>query len=182
MQNRAQVEAKLRQETRDAIFNRQLSDVLQQKQAERERSEGVTYAEQVNSDEYTVSKPTWGQDPPTFKIAGDDKFKTLKWQAMMTDCAFFYDKPTLQEESTMKRTLQTKYDDLFPGVAMRPTLQSRRDLIGWACAAQNSHMQAKDAPADLLMNCERYQGLLDQYGPDYNALKGRIGHLRGLFD
>jgi len=29
MQNRAQVEAKLRQETRDAIFNRQLSETIQ---------------------------------------------------------------------------------------------------------------------------------------------------------
>ena len=40
----------------------------------------------------------------------------------------------------MKRTLQTKYDDLFPGVAMRPTLQSRKDLVNWACTAQNSFM------------------------------------------
>ena len=82
----------------------------------------------------------------------------------------------------MKRTLQTKYDDLFPGVAMRPTLQSRKDLVDWACAAQNSFMQAKEAPEDRLMDCSRYQGLLDQYGPDYSSLKGRLGGIRGLFD
>lgn len=129
-----------------------------------------------------MSKPTWGQDPPTFKIDGDDKFKSLKWQSMMKDCAFYYDKPTLQDESAMKRTLQTKYDDLFPGVAMRPTLQTRKDLIGWACSAQNTWMQTKDAPADHVIDCTRYQGLIDQFGPDYNALKGRVGHLRGLFN
>ena len=43
---------------------------------------------------------------------------------MMKDCAFYFDKPSMQDESKMKRTLMTKYDDLFSS-AMKPTLQSR---------------------------------------------------------
>ena len=129
-----------------------------------------------------MSKPTYGQDPVVFKVEGDDKWKTKKWEAMMGDCAFYFDKPTIADESSMKRTLQTKYDDLFPGVAMRPTLQSRKDLVNWACAAQNSYMLSKDAPAEKLMDCTRYQGLLDKYGPNYDSLKGKVGHIRGLFD
>ena len=27
------------------------------------------------------------------------------------------------------------------------------------------------------MDCTRYQGLLDTYGPNYENLKGRVGHL-----
>ncbi len=122
MQNRAQIEAKLRQETRDAIFNRQLSDALAQKQAEREKNSGLTFSETTDVSKYTVSKPTWGQDPVMFKVAGDNKFKSKKWEALMSECAFYFDKPTIKDESAMKRTLQTKYDDLFPGTVMRPTL------------------------------------------------------------
>ena len=76
----------------------------------------------------------------------------------------------------------TKYDDLFIGAAMKPTLQSRKDLLGWACSAQNSWMTAKDAPEQHTIDCTRYQALLDKYGPDYSSLKGRVGYIRGLFD
>ena len=55
-------------------------------------------------------------------MANDDKFKTKKWESLMRDCAFYLDRPTIREESSMKKTLQTKYDDLFPGSVMRPTL------------------------------------------------------------
>ena len=117
-----------------------------------------------------------------FKVEGDDKFKTKKWEALMSDCAFYFDKPKLSEESAMKKTLMTKYDDLFPGVAMKPTLQSRRDLIDWACTAQNAYMTDKGAPQENIMDCTRYQALLDKYGPDYSSLKSRVGNIRGLFN
>ena len=55
----------------------------------------------------------------------------------MKDCAFYYDAPTIKDESKMKKTLQVKYDDLFPRMVMRPVLQTRKDLVNWACAAQN---------------------------------------------
>jgi len=57
-----------------------------------------------------------------FKVAGDDKFFSGKWEAMMRDCAFYYDAPTLEAETEMKRKLQRKYaDDLF-SEAMKPKL------------------------------------------------------------
>ena len=137
---------------------------------------------QREASNYTATRPTWGQDPEVFKVVGDDKYKTKKWEALMGECAFYFDKPTLSDESKMKRTLMTKYDDLFPGVAMKPTLQTRKDLMNWACLQQNAWMQSKDAPATSMMNCEGHQNLLDRYGPDYSALRSRLGHVRGLFD
>jgi len=180
MLNRSQIEAKLRSETRDQIFNRQLADVMAQKEHKRATTE-QTYSEKVDWTEYTTKRPTYGQDPVMFTVEDDDKFKTKKWEAMLSDCAFYFDKPTLKEESNMKKTLLTKYDDLFT-VAMRPTLQTRKDLLNWACTAQNSYMTTTDAPAEKLIDCTRYQSLLDKYGPDYSTLKSRVGHIRGLFD
>ena len=154
MQGRAQVEAKLRSETRDQIFNRQLADVMAQKEQHRATSE-QGYSEKVDWTEYTTSRPTYGQDPVVFKVEDDDKFNSKKWEAMLSDCAFYYDRPTLRDESNMKKTLLTKYDDLFT-VAMRPTLQTRKDLINWACTAQNSYMTTSDAPAEKVMDCTKY--------------------------
>ena len=72
---------------------------------------------------------------------------------MMGDCAFYFDAPTLGQETTMRRALQKKYaDDLFTGV-MRPRLQSRKDLVTWACESQNQFMDEKGAPAEMKMNC-----------------------------
>ena len=82
-----------------------------------------------------MKRPTFAEAPVVFKVPGDDKLKSKKWEAMMSDCAFYLDRPSIKDESEMKKTLQTKYDDLFPGVAMKPTLQSRKDLVGWACSA-----------------------------------------------
>lgn len=144
----------------------------------------MSFAETADCDskKYTLVKPTYGTDPVMFKVAGDNKFKSKKWDALMSDCAFYFDKPTLKDESSMKKTLMTKYDDLFVGTAMKPTLQSRKDLLGWACTAQNSWMTAKDAPEQHMIDCTRYQVMLDKYGPDYSSLKGRVGYIRGLFD
>ena len=47
------------------------------------------------SSEYTSNRPTWGQDPVVFTVEGDDKYKTKKWEAMMSDCAFYFDRPNL---------------------------------------------------------------------------------------
>jgi hypothetical protein len=65
---------------------------------------------------------------------------------------------------------------------MRFPLQSRRDLLTWACQAKNAHLQEKEAQPELLENCEAYNDLLRKYGPDYNKLKGKLGYVRGLFD
>ena len=43
-------------------------------------------------------------------------------------------------------------------------------------------MKSKEAPEDQLENCENYTDLLRKYGPDYEVLKNKLGHIRGLFD
>ena len=35
------------------------------------------------------------------------------WAALMKDCAFYYDVPSVEEENKMKKTLQRKYDPLL---------------------------------------------------------------------
>ena len=43
-------------------------------------------------------------------------------------------------------------------------------------------MANKEAPQDKVMDCTRYGALLDKYGPNYDAIKAKVGHIRGLFD
>jgi len=43
------------------------------------------------------------------------------WDSLMTDCAFYFDNPTLDQERKMKNTLQFRYDDLLRA-GWRPAL------------------------------------------------------------
>jgi len=81
----------------------------------------------------------------------------------------------------MKSKLQFRYDDLF-AEQWRAPLQSRRDLLTWACESHNNYMAEKGAPEENIIDCSNYGGLLNKYGPDYSILKQKLGHVRGLFD
>ena len=82
----------------------------------------------------------------------------------------------------MHRTLQHRYDELFAD-SWRAPVQSRRDLVLWACAQKNAYLEEKGVEGDdLLEDCANYNGLLRKYGPDYSTLKAKLGHVRGLFD
>ena len=60
----------------------------------------MTYSETADWTKYSpAGRPTMGQDPVMFKVEGDDKFKTKKWEALMGDCAFYLDRPKLADES-----------------------------------------------------------------------------------
>jgi len=39
---------------------------------------------------------------PAFEIENDDKFKTLKWNSLFKDAAFYFDAPTIAEEREMR--------------------------------------------------------------------------------
>jgi hypothetical protein len=81
----------------------------------------------------------------------------------------------------MKKTLQRKYDSILqPG--WRPSLTSRRDLVQWACGQYNSSVTQRDGDAKDLVDCENYQLLLSEFGPNYDRLRPKLGHIRGLFD
>lgn len=81
----------------------------------------------------------------------------------------------------MRFDLQSKYDDLFEE-GWRPHLQSRKDLVTWACESHNRYLSARDVPESGLANCANYDALLKQYGPDYSGIKAKFGFIQGLFD
>jgi len=56
-----------------------LAKALDDREEQFRKEQEKTLAELVDKNNYTVKKCTWGQDPPTYNIEGDDKFKTLKW-------------------------------------------------------------------------------------------------------
>ena len=97
----------------------------------------------------------------------------------MTDCAFYFDSPTLDQERKMKKTLQFRYDEIFPA-GWRPALQSRSDLVYWACQSHNDYMK-HFGHNDQVWNCDNQVQLLEKYGPDYTTLKAKLGYVRGLF-
>jgi len=116
-----------------------------------------------------------------FEVANDDEHKTLMWRALMKDSAYYFDVPSIQEEKAMRKNLQRKYDSLFqPG--WRPALQSRRDLVTWSCGQFNKSLEAREIPAEQHVDCENYSMLLTEFGPNYDLLRPKLGHIKGLFD
>jgi hypothetical protein len=81
----------------------------------------------------------------------------------------------------MKFKLQHRYDDLFAD-PWAPPLQSRKDLVTWTCEKRNEYLTERAAPESLLEDCKNYAALLRNYGPNYDSLNGKLGHVRGLFD
>jgi len=96
----------------------------------------------------------------------------------MRDSAYYFDRPTLDQEIKMKKTLQSKYDDLFREGWM-PPLQSRGDLVSWVCMQQNAYMQERDAPAKQ-WDCENPRALIEQFGPNYDSVKAKLGYIKGI--
>ena len=114
-----------------------------------------------------------------FIIAGDDEDQTLMWRSFLKTCAFYYDVPSVQDENLMRTTLQSKYDSILqPG--WRAPLTTRRDLLTWACGQLNTNLEIKEI--ETRVDCENYNHLLSNFGPDYDKLRPKLGYIRGLFD
>jgi hypothetical protein len=89
MYDREQVRNQFKQETKDAIFLAKFEEEVNQ---ELQRVQNAKkYSERVDRDDYISNPPLVFQ---RFKVEGDDAQQTKKWEALMTDCAFYYDKPT----------------------------------------------------------------------------------------
>ena len=136
---------------KDQIFQQQLMQALARK--DQERANPKTYAETVDRSKYTKVQSL--EYKKAFTVAGDDKYKSKKWESMMKDAAFYLDNPQIKDEVEMRKKLQYRYDSLF-STAMRPPLQSRKDLVTWTCQAQNAWMQEKEAPEKMMMDCTNY--------------------------
>ena len=78
----------------------------------------------------------------------------------------------------MKNKLQYRYDSLFPDFWKAP-LDNRRKLVMWACEHKNNYMSEKGNDYGI-EECN-YSHLLDKYGPNYEGLEEKLGHLKSLF-
>ena len=158
----------------EAEFNAQVEKQIAEKQANKNK----TLAEKLGESTLDFSDKI----EKRFKIENDDEDRTLMWRALMKDCTYYFDHPTISQEEKMRRTIQRKYDDMFVSRSYRPPLTSRRDLLTWACGQYNESLVAKESDPNELVDCENYDNLISSFGPDYNRLKGKLGHIRGLFD
>lgn len=101
MYGREEIREQLKQKAKDEVFlakfNEQVNADLQKLNA------GTKYAQKVNQFDYQWN-PTV-RALKRFQIDGDDEHHTKKWQSLMTDCAFYFDRPTIDQERTMKWNL-----------------------------------------------------------------------------
>ena len=118
---------KLKQDAKNILFEDQFQREVERQIADKQSKAGRSLAEQLGE---TKDAPVRTQ--PRFAIKNDDEHGTLMWRSLMKDCAYYYDVPTIEEEVEMKKSLQRKYDGLF-AANWRPALQTRRDLVTWAC-------------------------------------------------
>eukprot|EP00347_Sterkiella_histriomuscorum_P012897 403366798 len=180
MYTRDQMEEQLKAHTKAAIFESQFAQAFEKILSEKRSGQNQTYADKVKRNDYTMTDGYAEVKP--FTVEGDDNnLRVAKWNSLLKDSAFYFDVPTLLQQRETRRKLQLRYDDLF-AETMRFPLQSRRDLLSWACNAKNEHLKSKEASEELLENCENYTALLRKYGPDYDKLKNKLAHVRGLFD
>jgi len=135
------------------------------------------FSEQVNKDDYNLA--TMPKKPTRFVLPNDDANKSGMWQSAMRDAAYYFDNPTLKQEVSMKKTLQNKYDTLFPD-NWRPPMQSRGDLVSWVCHQQNSFLKEQEAPEDKMWACENPKALIEKFGPNYDIVKAKLGYIKGL--
>ena len=167
---------KLKQEAKNFLFDQNFQAEVQRQIAEKQANKNKTLVEKLGQD----SAEQRDRLSSRFTIKGDDENKTLMWRSLMKDCAYYYDVPTLEDEVKMKKTLQRKYDPLF-SEGWRPALTSRKDLMTWSCKQYNASLEAREVDAENFVDCDNYKVLLEEFGPDYSKLKGKLGHIRGLF-
>lgn len=129
MLDKNQLHAELKQQAKDQIFEKQFNFALNQRLSKATEEAAKLYSEKVDRNKYTVVED---KKLTRFSIPNDDQHRTKMWDSLMTDCAFYYDNPTIDQERKMKQTLQFRYDELLRA-GWRPALQSRNDLVQWAC-------------------------------------------------
>ncbi|CAI2382451.1 unnamed protein product [Moneuplotes crassus] len=152
-------------------FNEELENVLASKKA------GTFETSNYREGKYPEIPPY--QRPKDFVIENDDKYNTKLWGSFLKDSAFYYDNPHAQDKVDIKSKIQLRYDSLFSSSWTAP-LNSRKDLLLWACEQKNQYMaeNENDAPNEV---CE-FNQLVEKYGPNYEPLKEKVGYMKGLFD
>lgn len=176
-----QLETQLKGHAKSAIFERDFALAFNKYLGQKREGATRTYAERSDWQKYRLT-PAFEPKIKAFTVEGDDtKLHKAKWAQFLKDAAFYYDLPTLQEQREMRFKLQHRYDDLFAD-QWRAPLASRRDLVTWVCENRNTYLKEKEAGEELLEDCQNYNQLLNKYGPNYDSLKTKLGHVRGLFE
>lgn len=177
-----QLESQLKGHAKSAIFERDFVLAFNKYLGEKREGATRTYAEKKDWKEYRLT-PAFEVKQVAFTVDGDDaKLHQAKWKSFLLDACYYFDQPNVHEQREMRFKLQHRYDDLFADGMPRPPLESRRDLVQWTCEARNAYMQEHNAPETALEDCANYSNLLKKYGPNYDALKPKLGYVRGLFD
>ena len=169
---------RLKQEAKSMLFEAEFNRQVEEQIAKKQAGKGKTLAEKLGKETLDFSDKI----EKRFTIENDDEGRTLMWRALMKDCGYYFDFPSIPQEEKMRRTIQRKYDGLFVDNTYRPPLTSRRDLLTWACGQYNKSLEAREVDQAEHVDCENYNTLLTEFGPDYNRLRGKLGHIRGLFD
>ena len=176
------MEEQLKQKAKAKLFEEQFAEAFDKYIGEKRQGINQSYADKRDWKDYRAMPLKLSQDTEVFAVEGDDpQFRQAKWNSLLKDCAFYFDNPSLDDEYKTLTRLQKRYDDLF-SQHWKPPLQSRRDLMTWACEQRNSFMQERGASEEMLLECSNYGALLDKFGPNYESLKKKLGYVRGLFD
>lgn len=98
-----QQRARLRQEVKNQIFEKQFQAAVDYHIEKKKEDSEKLYSEKVNRYDYTLMPRH--KRHRKFEVVGDDKVKHGKWTNLMQDCAFYFDRPTIDQERKMRATL-----------------------------------------------------------------------------
>ena len=135
-------ELKARRE--EELFQREFDDELARILAEKKAGK----FEKNKFDSETMRELPDYVKPEPFTVENDGKFQTKKWNFLLKDCAWYYDNPQASDKKEIKNKLQRKYDSLFTD-SWRFPVDSRRNLLIWACEQKNNYMTEKGSSAPL---------------------------------
>jgi hypothetical protein len=96
MLNREQFYDQVKNDTKNAIFEKQMALAVQERLKQVQEDRAKTYSERVNRRDYTNTTVT-DNKVTRFTIADDEPTLQPKmWQSALTDAAFYFDHPTVQ--------------------------------------------------------------------------------------
>jgi len=172
MYDRAQLHEQYKQRAKDEIFKKEFETAVEKELIARRDKANYIFAQE------DIEKSMRLKDhsaPQPLVIEGDDQHQTKKWDSLIKTAAYYVDRPNLNQERYQLRLMKQRYDELFTD-SWRPPLQSRRDLVTWACEQRNSALAETHEP----LNCA-YNSLMMDFGPDTEGLKQKLGDIKGLW-
>ena len=182
MYARETLQKQLLGEAKSQLFQEKLEEAIFKAAAEKKAQADVPLAAKMDDKDYFKKSLVDKRDlyAKPFAIEGDDNLNSKMWASLKKDSAHYFDCPTVDQERQMREKLQLRYDSILP-VGWRPPLQSRKDLLFWSCQKHTEYLKENNQEVEF-EDCFNHHALVEKYGPDYSALRKKLGHVRGLFD